>query len=129
MDILNEFITACRETPGKVFPSKKPLADARELLKLKTKGELLAFIGNGGLERVEKDNEKPWENNPDPEKPKTVHSYKFFTNALPMYIAFFFNEELGTWTIKSFHEPKDKQPTLENQLKILLDKKQLEENL
>jgi hypothetical protein len=127
MDTLKEFLAACRDTPGKVFPWKSAQRDARDLLKLDSKEELLAFISNGGLERVEKEHVKIWEKNPHPEKPKTIHSYKFFTNALPLYIAIFFNEELGTWNIKSFHEPKDKNPTLADQLKQLLDQKQLEE--
>lgn len=127
MDTLKEFIAACRETPGQVFLWQSAQRDARGLLKLDSKEELLAFISNGGLERVEKEHVKVWEKNPYPEKPKIIHSYKFFTNALPLYIAIFFNEELGTWIIKSFHEPKDKNPTLANQLKQLIDQKQLEE--
>ncbi|MEN6411813.1 MAG: hypothetical protein ABFC84_03480 [Veillonellales bacterium] len=77
--------------------------DARNDFGLKTSGEILRFIANGGLEQLEFINSKPWEKNPDPSRKIIVDGYEFVSLMKRGYVAFMFNEITDYWTVKSFH--------------------------
>lgn len=101
---LGVFLKACRVSARPhVVVLKKAQDDARNDFGLKTSGEILRFIANGGLEQLEFINSKPWENNPDPSKPLIVDGYEFVSLMKRGYVAFMFNTITGYWTIKSFH--------------------------
>jgi hypothetical protein len=45
-----------------------------------------------------------------------------------MYLAIFYAEDSNKWSLKSFHEPNDPEPTLGGQLQQAIMLRQLEEN-
>lgn len=64
------FLKACRvRVRPCVVVLKKAQDSARNDFGLKTSGEILRFIANGGLQQLEFINSKPWEKNPDPSRP------------------------------------------------------------
>jgi hypothetical protein len=113
---LEDFLLACGETPSKIIPIEDTLNDARKIFKLKTKSELLDFISNGGLEKLEYINTKPWEKNPNPSVPILVDAYHFKSLFMLGYIAFFKNNTTGYWMIKSFHLSDQRNTELEIKL-------------
>jgi len=101
---VDAFLKACKGWKRlRVVVLKKALDDARNDFGLKTSGEILRFIANGGLEQLEFINSKPWENNPDPSWPMIVDGYEFVSLMKRGYVAFMYNKITGYWTIKSFH--------------------------
>jgi len=128
MDTLNKFIAACNGTPAPVFIWKKAKDDARRLLKLLTDQEILDFIGNGGLECVQALHKPPFKDKQGNNTGITINAYKFSSNLVQMYLAFFYSPGASKWNLKSFHEPNDPEPTLGGQLHKAILQKQLEEN-
>ena len=98
------FLKACKvRARSRVVVLRKAQDDARNDFGLKTSGEILRFIANGGLEQLEFINSKLWENNPDPSRPVIVDGYEFVSRMKRGYVALMFNKVTGYWTIKSFH--------------------------
>jgi len=82
--------------------------NARLQFGLNTKADLIAFIGNGGLQVMTYVNTEPWKNNPKKDiKEIFIDSYKFHSNRKVGYIAFFKGIP-GNYVIKSFHLDYDK---------------------
>ena len=84
---------------------------AQSDFKLGTQGQVLGFIGNGGLEKPHFINSTLWKNNPNPDNEIMVDAYNFFSGICYGYIAFF---QFGTnkWNIKSFK--KNRNPDSRN---------------
>lgn len=119
LTILEEFITACRDTPDKVIPVGNTERDARIIFTLTTKAKIKEFIANGGLTEIIFVNDTPWRKNPNPSQPILVYAYRFRSNARPGYIAFMYIDQTDKWLIKSFHRPENSSPTLLDGLKKL----------
>jgi hypothetical protein len=81
--------------------------NAREQFGLNTKADLIAFIGNQGLQKLEYVNTKLWENKPKETKDIYIDAYKFRSNEKVGYIAFMKGVD-GKYAIKSFHIDHDK---------------------
>lgn len=72
--LLRKLIEVCAS--GGVFVLPGALKSARDDFSLKTKKELLEFIANGGLERLEFVNSREWENSHIPGR--IAHAYQFY---------------------------------------------------
>ena len=82
--------------------------NARLQFGLNTKADLIAFIGNGGLQDMSYVNSVPWKNNPKRDiKEIFIDSYKFQSNRKVGYIAFSIGS-FNNYVIKSFHLDHDK---------------------
>lgn len=95
-----EFIKACtdKQNVTSVGTTRK---DASKYFNLETFETLLEFISNGGLEGLEFETSKIYENVPG----LTVDSYEFKTSGKLGYIAISRNKK-RKWLIKSFHLSK-----------------------
>jgi hypothetical protein len=102
---LTAFVAACRE--GRVVVLGDAERDARQHFRLKTKAELLTFIGNEGLEEVEFINCKEWEKSRI--AGRIVDAYRFFSGETAGYVAFCWCNQMSKWFLKSFHP--DGSPT------------------
>ena len=111
-----EFIRCCNENKNDVVPLKSALDDANSYFGLKTKSNLLDFIGNNGLEDLKFVNTKEWENNPDKTIIIFVDAYEFRSMCKLGYIAFMYNEKTFKWLIKSFHLSENRNTTMETAL-------------
>ena len=108
-----EFFRCCNENKNDVVPLKSALDDANSYFGLKTKSNLLDFIGNNGLEDLKFLNTKEWENNPDRTIIIFVDAYEFRSMCKLGYIAFMYNEKTFKWLIKSFHLSENRNTTME----------------
>jgi hypothetical protein len=108
-----EFIRCCDENKNDVVPLKSALDDANSCFGLKTKSNLLDFIGNNGMEDLKFVNTKEWENNPDKTFKIYVDAYEFRSLCKLGYIAFMYNEKTLKWIIKSFHLSENRNTTVE----------------
>jgi len=108
---LQEFLAACGKPSGAII-SGQAQADANTDFKLRSQKEILAFITDGGLEKLEFINWKKWENNPRPEKPIMADGYTFMAFSIRGYIAFL-KTSTGCWMIKSFHRSRDANSAME----------------
>jgi hypothetical protein len=108
-----EFFRCCNENKSDVVPLKRALDDANSYFGLKTKSNLLDFIGNNGMEDLKFVNTKEWENNPDKTTPIYVDAYQFRSMCKLGYIAFMFNKKTLKWLIKSFHLSENRNTTME----------------
>ena len=99
----DSFIKCCATEPKKALVIKPVPKDAREIFQLNTTDEILAFIGNNGLEKPVFINTKIWEKNPNPNEPIYVDAYEFWSLGKHCYIAFMFNPKSQIWIIKSLH--------------------------
>ena len=104
---LEDFIQNCRDEPDSVAISYDARNNAREQFGLKTDTELLAFIGNNGLQDFTYWDTKPWELNPKKDKEILIDAYKFRSNRKLGYIAFNKGAN-GKYVIKSFHLDNEK---------------------
>jgi penicillin-binding protein-related factor A (putative recombinase) len=84
--------------------------NAREKFGLKSKAELLAFIGNDGLQDVTYVNTEIWRNNPKRNMDIYIDAYTFRSNQKTGYIAFM-KGITCKYAIKSFHLNNDKLTT------------------
>lgn len=100
---IGDFFKCCNERKNEVIPLNPVPADAESCFGLKTKSELLDFIGNNGLEDLQFVNTKEWENNPNKKETIWVDAYEFRSMYKLGYIAFMYNEKTSKWLIKSFH--------------------------
>ena len=108
-----EFIRCCDENKNDVVPLKSALDDANSCFGLKTKSNLLDFIGNNGMEDLKFVNTKEWENNPNKTFKIYVDAYEFQSMCKLGYIAFMYNEKTLKWIIKSFHLSENRDTTME----------------
>ena len=97
-----DFIQYCKEMPEKVKIEYDAMLNAREQFSLNTKADLLAFIGNNGLEDLEYKNTELWRNNKRKNIKIMIDAYKFRSNEKLGYIAFM-KVPTGNYMIKSFH--------------------------
>jgi len=99
-----DFKKACKKNNrDNIFLPPNVLADADKYFNLRSKKQILDFIQNNGLENQIFENTKPWENNPNKNKPIMVDAYEFETWGRRGYIAFMYNDKTNKWIIKSFH--------------------------
>ena len=97
---LGVFVGACRKAAS-VFVAGGAMETARRDFGLNSQPEVVAFIGNGGLEHPVHANTAPWQNNPDPSDPILVDSYNFYSGSRYGYMAFF-RAPSANWVVKSF---------------------------
>jgi hypothetical protein len=69
---------------------------------LRTQFEVVAFVGNGGVETPAHANTEEWKNNPNANDPIYVDSYDFYSGPKYGYLAFMYNPTTKKWMIKSF---------------------------
>ena len=82
-------------------------SNAREQFGLNTEADLLAFIGNNGLQSLVYQNTEPWRFNPRKDKEILIDAYKFYSNNKLGYIAIMKGVS-GNYVIKSFHLDRNK---------------------
>ena len=104
---LDDFIKCCNNDPKNVEILYDAETNARMQFGLNTKADLLAFIGNEGLQDITYYNTEPWRNNPKKNKEILIDAYKFYSNRKHGYIAFMKGVS-GNYVIKSFHLDFDK---------------------
>ncbi len=112
-----EFEKGCADGKAKVINPALKTAPADFGFALET--DILAFIGNGGLEKPEFANTEPWRNNPKPEQEVLVDSYNFYSGLDYGYIAFM-RAVTGVWIVKSLkknEKPSSRAFLLADQLK------------
>jgi hypothetical protein len=109
---IEEFLRACGTDQSNIFIFQSALKDASEFFGLKTKTQLLGFICNGGLEKLEFQNSNHWKNNPDKEAPIYIDAYEFVTVCRLGYIAFMHNNKTKKWIIKSFKPSENSNPSM-----------------
>jgi hypothetical protein len=95
---LEEFEKGCRDGLAKVINPALTTGSAE--FGLATEADILAFIGNGGLEKPEFANTEPWRNNPKPDQEILVDSYNFYSGLDYGYVAFM-KGATGLWIVKS----------------------------
>jgi len=103
----DEFKRCCIENPMDIIPRREAGDLAAAIFGLRTKSELLNFIGNDGLENLTFINTKPWEKNPDPSSTILIDAYEFRSGSKLGYISFMRNQKTKKWIIKSFHLSKN----------------------
>ena len=99
---LDDFIWYCRDKPKTIAIFYDAQLNARQQFGLNTSEELLAFIGNDGLQDLTYWNTEPWRLNPKKDKEILVDTYKFHSNQKFGYIAFMKGGK-GNYVVKSFH--------------------------
>lgn len=105
-NFFDDFKQACKDKPETIIVEPEAETDARKIYDLKTKSELLEFIGNSGLENIEHVNIAPWRNNPDKvNNPLDVYAYRGLTMGKSCYIAIiyieiFFGNTINKWKLK-----------------------------
>jgi hypothetical protein len=105
---LDNFVKACGL--GNAVVHGNAQKTARDEFALASQAAILAFIGNGGLEKPVFANRALWENNPNPQTPIDVDSYDFHSGTKHGYIAFMFQPVTGLWLIKSLKANSDPSP-------------------
>ena len=99
---LDDFIKCCKSNPKSIEVLYDAESNARKQFGLNNKADLLAFIGNDGLQDLTYVNTEPWRNNPKRDKEVLIDAYKFRSNLKLGYIAFM-KGVLNNYVIKSFH--------------------------
>jgi hypothetical protein len=105
---LQDFVAACAD--GSAVKVLKPAMQTAPSFGLMTEPEVIAWIGNGGLEKPEHANTETWLNNPDRTQPIWVDSYNFFSGLDYGYIAFMFQPKTKNWLIKSLKKNDKPDP-------------------
>ena len=104
---IEDFFQSCKNNPKSVVVHYDAKLDARKQFGLNTEADLLAFIGNNGLEDLVYKNTEPWRYNPKKYKEILIDAYKFRSNRKLGYIAFMKGIS-GNYVIKSFHLDNEK---------------------
>lgn len=107
--VLTDFIRSCGVGTAEAFVLGGAVFDAKRDFNLKTMDEILAFVGNGGLENPVFVNTRPWDKNPNPAQPIMVDAYHFSAGDIYGYIAFMMGVS-KKWNIKSFKEERSGDP-------------------
>lgn len=108
---LSSFIAAC-QVGGQVFVTRGALQTATSDFGLTKDSDVMAFIGDGGIERPTFVNSVPWVNNPKPENKILVDSYSFYTGTKFGYLAFCYNDNTQKWMLKSMKKNDQTGPCL-----------------
>jgi hypothetical protein len=110
---INDFLKACGKDnlqPSLVSLVRGVRKTAAEDFSLKTRLALLAFIAEGGLEKLEFINSRPYRiSNEVP--PPICDAYRFKSGFTIGYISFFYSEFQKKWIIKSFHRSDECGPS------------------
>ncbi len=96
-----DFTSACAIGVEAVHVIKGATITARSDFNLKTNGEILGFISNGGLENLGYIKTKPWKNDPK-SSGIMVDSYNFYSGDTKGYMAYLYQPETKKWLLKSF---------------------------
>ena len=107
---LADFILCCMNEPQKVQALYEAELNARIQFGINTKSELIAFIGNQGLQNLTYVDTELWRNNPRKNEDIYIDAYKFCSNHKKGYIAFM-KGAVCKYVIKSFHLDYDKLTT------------------
>ena len=99
---VEEFIQCCKDNPKTIVVYYEAKFNAHHQFGLNTEADLLAFIGNDGLQDLTYWNTEPWRLNQNKDKEILVDAYKFRSNQKLGYIAFM-KVVKGSYAIKSFH--------------------------
>lgn len=117
-EVLHDFIGSCnnaRRGEPSIWPEAQE--DAKHDFNLSTKSDVLRFIGRGRLEDVEFINDEPLRCHKGSPPPPTVYAFSFYSgprlNRLRGYLAFYWLDPPGRWTIKSFKR-NDRQSHLDS---------------
>ncbi|PKK89941.1 MAG: hypothetical protein CVV64_11445 [Candidatus Wallbacteria bacterium HGW-Wallbacteria-1] len=108
---IEDFIAASG-CPNSVIVFKNAQTGARDVFKLTSSARILGFIHNRGLEDLKFKNSKIWEKNPKPEIEIFVDAYRFASNGILGYLAFFFSKHTKKWIIKSFKQNTESNTVL-----------------
>lgn len=103
----DEFKRCCIENPMNVIPWRPAERDADKIFGLKTRSELLNFIGNDGLEELTFYNKSMYYDKLGNPLDIFIDEYEFKSGSKLGYIAFMYNKKIGQWFIKSFHRSKN----------------------
>ncbi len=101
---LAAFIRGCAD--GRAFVWDEAMRDARADFDLYSQGEVLKFIGGGGLENPTFREQRSLERNPS----EVVDAYNFHAGAKYGYVAFYYARITNKWIIKSFKLNTDPDP-------------------
>jgi len=104
---IEDFIQCCMNNPKSITVLHDAKSNAREQFGLNTEADLLAFIGNNGLQSLVYQNTEPWRFNPRKDKEILIDAYKFYSNNKLGYIAIMKGVS-GNYVIKSFHLDRNK---------------------
>ena len=107
---LEDFMEACRKGSKAVTVLKSADDTAKSEFRLKSKDDLIHFIGSGGISGLELANNAPWDKNPNKEQEIMVDSYDFFAGSDYGYLAFMFQPVTSKWLIKSFKKNNKPDP-------------------
>lgn len=108
----NEFIAACKTGNSVVVP-ERVLATAASDLSLRSKKEILDFIGNDGLANCKLDLSRPYDKWKGKPPAPMVDSYRFTSGSKHGYIAYYRGFD-GAWILKSL---KADSKSVESKLK------------
>ena len=111
------FVEACSSEPPNVTFSHDAEQSAKKNFNIRSGKELIAFIGNGGLDNRRFKNTEPLRLDLAGNQGKMVDAYHFRDGKKYGYIAFIYNEQKNNWHIKSF---KDDTKILNSKIKKLL---------
>ena len=103
----DDFVGDCAMGISKAFITTGAQLTADSDFKLPAQKQILAFIGNGGLEKPQFINSEIWDKNPDSKNVIMIDAYSFYSGFLYGYIAFRFQLKTGKWAIKSFKKNRD----------------------
>jgi len=101
---IEDFISECASKAPEVTVSHDAEQEAKNSFNLPTAKDLIAFIGNGGINTRKFKNSCPQRMELAGNKGKMVDAYHFRDGRKIGYIAFIFNDARKKWHIKSFKE-------------------------
>ncbi len=105
---LKDFVSACGVGTEKVFVRYDAERDAgNPPFKLKTTNQILLFIANDGLEKLQHKNTEEWKVAPKKHKGTLVDAFYFSSGNKQGYIAFMYLRKNKMWHIKSLKENTD----------------------
>jgi hypothetical protein len=103
IEIYDEFVKTCAETPGKIHVWSNVIKDAGKYFNLQTGRDLIEFIGNRGLTEVRFLEKKPLDGKNQKDIEIIVFSFEFKAIKKFGYLAFFKSPITKVFVIKSFH--------------------------
>lgn len=107
------FKEACKNKDLIYIPNPV-LADADKYFNLRSKKQILDFIGNNGLENLHYLYSNEWKNNPNRNIIIMIDNYEFTSLGKLGLIAFRYNNENNKWIIKSFHLSNNMNDAMRN---------------
>lgn len=104
-----DFVSCCKTGKGNIVVPNRVVDDAARDFSLRSKKEILDFIGNGGLGNCKLDLCRPYEEWKGKGPAPMVDSYRFQSGPKFGYLAYYRGPD-GAWILKSFKADK-KAPT------------------